>query len=66
MRPLLLRRALCFALVVAAASLGSSCDRQAGGTLAVVVIGDTPTITDPSEAPIGIADALLLASTAQG
>ncbi|MBA3527471.1 MAG: ABC transporter substrate-binding protein [Sphingomonas sp.] len=66
MRPFLLRRALCFALVVAAASLGSSCDRQAGGTLAVVVIGDSPTITDPSEAPIGIADALLLASTAQG
>ncbi len=66
MRPLPIRRALCIALVAAAASLAMGCDRQAGGTVEVVVIGDVPEVTDPSKAPIGPADALLLASTAQG
>lgn len=66
MRPLPLRRALCLALVAVCAPLGAGCDRQAGGTVEVVVIGDSPAITDPSKAPVGSADALLLASTAQG
>ncbi len=66
MRPLSLRRAVCLALAAALAPLGSGCERQAGGTVEVVVIGDSLTITDPSKAQIDTADALLLASTAQG
>ncbi|MDQ3471539.1 MAG: ABC transporter substrate-binding protein, partial [Pseudomonadota bacterium] len=66
MRPHLTRRALGFALVAAAAALASGCDREAGGTVEVVVIGDSPAIGDPSQGRVGVADALLLASTAQG
>ena len=66
MRPLFIRRALLIALAVGAASLASGCDRQAKGTVEVVVIGEPPTIEDPSRVPIDRADALLLANSAQG
>ncbi|MBA2636294.1 MAG: ABC transporter substrate-binding protein [Sphingomonas sp.] len=65
MRPLIIRSALCFALA-ALASLGSGCDRGSDGTVEVLVIGGVPGISDPSQAPVGAGDALLLASTAQG
>ena len=66
MRPLPLRRALCFALGAALALVGSGCGREAAGKLEVLVIGEPPSAAYPSKAPLGPADALLLASTAQG
>ena len=66
MRPLIIRRALGFALAAALASLGSGCDRGGGGTVEVVVIGESPELVDPAKAPIAIGDALLLTNTAQG
>lgn len=65
MRPLIIRRALCAALA-ALAALASGCDRGSDGTVEVLVIGGVPGIADPSKAPVGAGDALLLASTAQG
>ena len=66
MRPLLIRRALCLALAAGVASFTGGCDRQAGGTVEVIVIGDSPALGDPSKGPVGTADSLLLANTAQG
>lgn len=66
MRPLIIRRALGFALAASLASLGSGCERGAGGTVEVLVIGDVPGVSDPSKEAVGAGDALLLASTAQG
>ena len=66
MRPLSIRRAFCAGLAAAVALLASGCDREANGTVEVVVIGKTPTVSDPSKGPTSTADALLLAATAQG
>ena len=66
MRLLPIRRALWFALAAGLASLASGCDRQSGGTVEVVVIGESARISDPSKEPVDRADALLLANTAQG
>jgi peptide/nickel transport system substrate-binding protein len=66
MRPHFLCRAVPLALAAALALAGSGCDRRADGTVVVTVIGERPDLRDPSIAPVGIADALLLANSAQG
>jgi peptide/nickel transport system substrate-binding protein len=66
MRPPTTRRALRFALVAALASLATACDREDGGTVEVVVIGESVSVGDPSKAPLGTDDRLLLANVAQG
>lgn len=62
----LMRRPIALLLLGALSLVAGSCREQPRGALKAVVIGEGPRLRDPSLGPLPPADAVLLASVAQG
>ena len=61
-----MRRPIALLLLAVFSSVTASCREQPRGALKAVVIGERPRLRDPSLGPLMPADAVLLASVAQG
>jgi peptide/nickel transport system substrate-binding protein len=59
-------RVLLAAILVAVTLCASSCHQKNEGAVKVVVIGEEPKLRDPNAGPLGVPDAVLISSVAQG
>lgn len=66
MRVHLLRRSLALVALAGFAVATASCRRQSEGVVQVVVIGDSPRLTDPQHGSLGTTDSVLVDAVGQG